>query len=98
MATNTGPSALPLAEVERLRRLDALIEAARHEGSDDTEIIEIVKAFLARQPPNNSNGFGNKLLLSVIATLSAAGIVGGVLMSNRVSVLETQIQQCLKKP
>jgi hypothetical protein len=98
MSPNSGPSALPIAEVERLRRLDAIIDAARKEGSDDTETIEIVKAFLARQPQTSSNGFANKLMLSVIATLSAAGIVGGVIMSNRVSVLETQIEQCLKKP
>lgn len=101
MPPNTGPSALPLAEVERLRRLDEALrlvaDAARKEGSTDTETIEIVKAFLARQP-QNGNGFANKILLSVVATLAAAGVVGGVLMSNRVAVLENQIQQCLKKP
>ena len=96
----TGPSALPVSDVERLRRLERVVDAIRQTNEGD-DIVDILKALT---PMLQQNGNGTKTKVAgIIATLSLAGVVGGFLavkvisQGEAIASLQTEIQSCIKK-
>lgn len=98
----TGPSAMRLSDAERIKRLERIVEAARREGSEDSEIVEIVKAFMENQP-KNGNGTAQKIGW-ILGAFAVCGVFGSYLAVETIShgkelaALRAEVASCLKKP
>jgi hypothetical protein len=95
----TGPQALKLSDAERIKRLERIVDAARREGSDDTEVVAIVREFM-KQP---QNGTANKVWW-LVGAFGVCGLIGSYLAVETIShgkeiaTLKAEIASCLKKP
>lgn len=97
----TGPSSLPISDVERLRRLERVVDAIRQTNEGD-DLVEILKA-LAPMIQQNGNGTRAKVA-GVVATVSIITVIGGFLalkvisQGEAIASLQSEITKCEKKP